>query len=135
MASKSSRRPLSRADALARLAEAEAYLQGAELLVGGSTGAEAKAAAGIAVLAGVAAADAICGLVLGEHSSGDDHGQAVKMAAEATRPATKAGNSLRRLLSEKTPVQYGVQRLSSADALEMVKWATDVVEEARRRAM
>ena len=41
-------------------------------------------------------------------NSGDDHVRAVELPAEATRPAKKAANSLKRLLTEKTPIQYGV---------------------------
>lgn len=134
MAKKSSTAPLNNAEARARLSEARAYLETAELHVASNSQAERKVSGSNAILAGIAAADAICGLILGERSSGEDHTQAVTLLTQAVRPAKKAPNSLRRLLSEKTPVQYGVQPVSAADAAQLLKWARDVVEEANARA-
>lgn len=99
-----------------------------------SSAAERKVSGSNAVLAGIAASDAICGLALGERSSGEDHAQAVTLLRRATHPATKAANSLRRLLAEKTPVQYGVQPISATDSAQLAKWARDVVAEAIERA-
>jgi hypothetical protein len=134
VAKKSSTAPLNNAEARARLSEARAYLETAELHVASNSQAERKVSGSNAILAGIAAADAICGLILGERSSGEDHTQAVTLLTQAVRPAKKAPNSLRRLLSEKTPVQYGVQPVSAADAAQLLKWARDVVEEANARA-
>jgi len=134
VAKKSSVTPLNIAEARARLSEARAYLETAELHVASKVPAERKVSGSNAILAGIAAADAICGLVLGERSSGEDHAQAVTLLTQAVSPATKAPNSLRRLLSEKTPVQYGVQPVSAADAAQLVKWARDVVDAAIERA-
>ena len=83
-----------------------------------------------AILAGIAASDAICGLVLGLRSSGDDHAQAISLLKQATHPSTKAANSLTRLLTQKTPVQYGADGISASYALELIKWARDIVTEA-----
>jgi hypothetical protein len=134
MAKKSSTAPLNNAEARARLSEARAYLETAELHVASNSQAERKVSGSNAILAGIAAADAICGLILGERSSGEDHTQAVTLLTQAVRPAKKAPNSLRRLLSEKTPVQYGVQPVSLADVAQLLKWARDVVDEANERA-
>lgn len=116
------------------MSEARAYLEMAELHVASASPAERKVSGSNAILAGIAAADSICGLVLGERSSGEDHTQAVTLLTRAIQPTKKAANSLRRLLSEKTPVQYGVQPVTAADAIELVKWARDVVDEAIERA-
>ena len=134
MAKKSSTAPLNNAEARARLSEARAYLETAELHVASNSQAERKVSGSNAILAGIAAADAICGLILGERSSGEDHTQAVTLLTQAVRPAKKAPNSLRRLLSEKTPVQYGVQPVSLADVAQLLKWARDVVDETNERA-
>jgi hypothetical protein len=134
MPRKSSTTPLSEGEARARLSEARAYLEMAELHVASDSPAERKVSGSNAILAGIAAADAICGLVLGERSSGEDHTQAVALLTRATQPMRKAANSLRRLLTEKTPVQYGVLQVSATDAAELVKWARDVVDEAIERA-
>jgi hypothetical protein len=133
MPRKSSTTPLSEGEARARLSEARAYLEMAELHVASDSPAERKVSGSNAILAGIAAADAICGLVLGERSSGEDHTQAVALLTRATQPMRKAANSLRRLLTE-TPVQYGVLQVSATDAAELVKWARDVVDEAIERA-
>ncbi|WP_349899390.1 hypothetical protein [Parafrigoribacterium soli] len=108
------------------------YLAAAEVLDSGGA-AENKVAGSNAILAGIAAADAICGLVLGERSSGDDHAQAIMLLKRATHPSTKAANSLRRLLTQKTPVQYGVDAINASDAASLIGWARDIVHEADSR--
>lgn len=123
---------LDKIGARARLKEAHLYLSAAELLDSGSA-AENKVAGSNAILAGIAAADAICGLALGERSSGDDHAQAISLLKRATHPSTKAASSLTRLLTQKTPVQYGADAISTTDAANLIKWARDVVHEADAR--
>lgn len=73
---------LDKAGARARLKEAGVYLAMAEL-AGSGNSAESKVAGSNAILAGIAAADAICGLVLGERSAGDDHTQAINLLKRA----------------------------------------------------
>ncbi len=124
--------PLDRTGARARLEEARLYLATAELLDSGKA-AENKVAGSNAILAGIAAADAICGLVLGLRSSGDDHAAAIALLKQATHPSTKAANGLKRLLTEKTPVQYGSDGISAGDAANMIRWARDIVEEAESK--
>jgi hypothetical protein len=126
---KSSTVSLDKAGARARLKEARVYLAMAEL-AGSGNSAENKVAGSNAILAGIAAADAICGLVLGERNSGDDHAQAIGLLKKAIHPSTKAATSLKRLLTQKTPVQYGVDAISASDAADLIKWARDIVEEA-----
>lgn len=70
---------------------------------------------------------------MGERSAGEDHAQAVDLLKRATHPSTKAANSLARLLTQKTPVQYGADAISATDAANLVKWARDVVNEADAR--
>jgi hypothetical protein len=123
---------LDKAGARARLQEAHLYLSAADMLDSGSA-AENKVAGSNAILAGIAAADAICGLVLGERSSGEDHAHAITLLKRATHPSTKAANSLARLLTQKTPVQYGADAISATDAANLMKWARDLVTEADAR--
>lgn len=134
MAKNSPTSPISAGEARARLKEAVAYLEMADLHADSSSAAERKVSGSNAILAGIAASDAICGLTLGERSSGEDHVQAVALLRRATHPATKAANSLKRLLTQKTPVQYGVQSVSAADSAQLARWARDVVAEALERA-
>lgn len=123
---------LDKVGARARLKEARLYLAAAELLDSGGA-AENKVAGSNAILAGIAAADAICGLVLGERSAGDDHAHAISLLKRATHPATKPANSLTRLLTQKTPVQYGADPIGAKDAANLIKWARDLVQEAEAR--
>lgn len=132
MARRSTTVPLDRAGARARLREAQTYLSAADLLASGSA-AENKVAGSNAILAGIAAADAICGLVLGQRSAGEDHAQAVRLLERATHPSTKAANALKRLLTRKTPVQYGADAISANDAADLVAWARLIVEAAEER--
>jgi hypothetical protein len=76
-ASKTQRtRACSTYDARRRLAQSKKYVEVAELLLG-EDAAEAKTVAtGNAVLAGIAAADAICCTTPGERSRSQDHRQA-----------------------------------------------------------
>lgn len=121
-----------KAGARARLREAHLYLSAAELLDSGGA-AENKVAGANAILSGIAAADAICGLVLGERSVGDDHMQAINLLKRAIHPSTKAANSLKRLLTQKTPVQYGADAISAADTANLIAWARDIVDEGDAR--
>ena len=132
MSKKNSTVSIDKAGARNRLKEAHLYLSTAEMLDSGSA-AENKVAGSNAILAGIAAADAVCGLVLGLRSAGDDHAQAVSLIKKATHPSTKAANSLARLLTQKTPVQYGADAISASDAANLVKWARDIVQEADER--
>jgi len=134
MARKSSTSPLSAAEARGRLKDAQAYLELAELGAASTSPAERRVSGSNAILAGIAAADAICGLSLGERSSGDDHIQAAALLERAVRPRTKTVTNFRRLVTDKTPIQYGVQPVSVADAAALLKWAKEIVADAVQRA-
>jgi len=71
--------------------------------------------------------------VLGERSPGDDHAQAINLLKKATNPSTKAANCLKRLLTQKTPVQYGADAISAGDAADLIRWARDIVHKAEAR--
>ena len=134
MARKSSTSPLSTGEARARLKEAQAYLELAGLGAASGSAAERRVSGSNAILAGIAAADAICGLTLGERSSGEDHAQAIPLLERAVGPRSKTVSSFRRLVTDKTPIQYGVRPVSVADAAALLKWAKEIVDDAVRRA-
>ena len=70
----------SAADARIRLKTAQAYLEVAGAVLDERTAEEYRnVAAGAAILAGIAAADAICGLRLGRLHRGDDHRGAIDL--------------------------------------------------------
>jgi hypothetical protein len=58
----------------------------------------------LCIHAGIAAADVICCIRIGEHATGEDHAEAVKLLARADKESAKF---LRTLLGFKTKAGYG----------------------------
>lgn len=103
--------PGSSGDAAIRLAIAREYAELAELKADESRGAARNAAAGNAVLAGIAAADAICLATSGVRSASNSHADAVALLASV---APALGKHLGTLVSDKTNTHYGTSFTSSA---------------------
>jgi hypothetical protein len=121
---------MSRAEALTRAEHARAYLLVADLVRDDSSiGARANILGSIAVLAGIAASDAICGMALGKRSVGGAHAEAVDLLRRATPPQSKAASALGRLLASKTDTQYSAQLVSSAKARDLFRAAEQLVGE------
>jgi hypothetical protein len=127
-----------RPEARRRQTQAEQFLEVAELAAEDSSGEGdldyANASATLAVLAGIAAADAACCSELGERSRGDDHHQAEQLLARITPGGKEAANDLRRLLNLKDDAQYGFYNVSGADlrrvlraSRALVKFASDLL--------
>jgi hypothetical protein len=72
-------------EARQRLVSARAYMDAAELILGDERKGYAGVAAGNAVLAGIAASDAICGKGLRKRFRGEDHRQAVDLLETASQ--------------------------------------------------
>lgn len=124
--------PCSAADARGRLRTAGAYLEVArQVLEEPSRGEYLTVAAGLAVLAGIAASDAICGTRLRCIHRGDDHTGAQDLLRQATQDGSKLATQLGRLLSLKDAAHYGVQVVSSRNATDATKWAAHLVDRAR----
>lgn len=87
-------------------------------------------AAGLAVLAGIAASDAICGARLGRIHRGEDHVGAQDLLSESTPDGRKLAVHLGRLLSIKDAAHYGVPVVSSRKATDAIRWAARLVERA-----
>lgn len=79
------------------------------------------------VLAGIAAADAICGLALGKRAASDSHQEAVALLATATVNGPNYAKDLRRLLGVKTNAQYSADMIGTETASNSRKWATRLV--------
>lgn len=71
-------RPITKEEGAARRKIATKYLEVAEIAAT-EDGAAINVAVGIAVLAGIAASDAICAATLGERYAGQDHSAAVQV--------------------------------------------------------
>ncbi len=125
-------RAIDRAGVLHRAQQARAYLEVAQsassVAVPGST----NVAGSNAVLAGIAAADAICGHTIGARAAGDAHAEAISLLQRATPPGSRASTHLRRLLSSKTDTQYSSNLVSVTKAAEMLNSAEKLIEEMER---
>ncbi|MDQ6839076.1 MAG: hypothetical protein M3137_12290 [Actinomycetota bacterium] len=120
-------------EARARLRTAEAYLETAELVIDEATKKEfSNVAAGLAVLAGVAASDAVCCVRLGRHHRGEDHRGAGALLDQATPDGRKLATTLARLLDIKDTAHYGTSLVDTRTARNAIRWATLLVERARQ---
>lgn len=93
-----------RTQAKNRLDVAKQYQELAHLKSDEDTGAARNAAAGNAVLAGIAAADAICCLRLGQRSSSSDHTDAIALLAKVDK---KLAQDFSILIGDKPTSHYG----------------------------
>ncbi len=83
-----------------------------------------------AVLAGIAACDALCGIALGECARGEAHGEAVVLVARVAPGGARHATDLRRLLAVKNNAQYSPATLSAEAARTAVVWAGRLVDAA-----
>jgi len=84
-----------------------------------------------AVLAGIAAADAVCCLRLGRHAAGDDHDAAADLLFEAVPPGSPA---LAELPAIKSKAHYSAEPVRAAQARGAVRRAETLVDLASRAA-
>jgi hypothetical protein len=106
-------RTMSAGEVAARRDEAVAYLEAARLLATSDDPADRKVSGSNAVLGGIAAADAICGHLLGIRHAGEDHAESRRLVDAACRPDRQPGAHLKRLLDEKTNFQYSASRVTA----------------------
>lgn len=123
---------ITRADARARLKTARMYLTAAELILGESADEAATVATGNAVLAGIAAADAICGHASGERYRGPDHRAAADHLERVTGDQA-LGRVLRELVDLKDAGHYGVGNLTRANATKALRRAHRLLDAAGSR--
>lgn len=90
---------------------------------------EAQAAASNAVLAAIAASDALCGHALGQRAADQDHRSATALLASVQPDGTRLANKLGRLLSDKTVLQYGTfcTRATAAQAVRDAELLVDAL--------
>ena len=115
-----------RADATVRLRQAESFLVVADLVLDQSddpTLALTSVAASLAVLAGIAAADAACCVALGRRARGQNHEEAVALVRTIAPNGEAMARDLSRLLALKDNAQYGVLIVTSERARSSVGWA------------
>ena len=110
-----------------RLAIAEQYLALAQMIVDDTSEGAINACIGNCVLAGIAAADALCYARLGERYSGPDHDQAADIL---DRVSKEYGSCLRSLTRLKTKSQYGDEWLTDSSRKAALRNAMRLVREA-----
>jgi hypothetical protein len=93
-----------------------------------------SAAAALAVLAGIAAADAACCQALGRRSRGQGHRQALALVKQVEAGGSEAAKAFGRLLNLKDQARYGLFDVGGKDlqsairqAEALVTFATDVL--------
>lgn len=118
-----------RAEAAGRRRVAEKYLEVAEIAAQ-EDGAAINVTVGIAVLAGIAAGDAICIASTGERYSGPDHAAAAELLGRVDKVL---GDQLRDLVGLKPGSHYGESLLSARSRTRALRAANALVAAARDR--
>lgn len=124
-----STRPCGAAQARGHLQRARAYLELAELAQDDQAGEQARASVGNAVLAGIAAGDAICCARGGVRSSSTNHMDAVRLLRRVTGDRGLA-KALRELIDMKNEAHYGLDRFNRDRNTAAVRRARALVEAA-----
>jgi hypothetical protein len=120
-----------RAQARVRLDQARAFLDVAELVSAEESDlANEHVSAALAVLAGIAAADAACCAALGQRSRGQDHRQALALVAQAGPDGKSLSRALGRLLDIKDGAHYGMVYVNPQQAKTAIRHATTLVDGA-----
>ena len=120
-----------RTEAATRLAQADAYLVAARLVVDDPTDlANPGVASALAVLAGIAATDAACCARLSVRARGQDHRETTALVSTVAPHGPAMAKDLGRLLDRKDSVQYGAALISAAEGVRMVGRAARLVGHA-----
>jgi hypothetical protein len=122
----------SNSQARTRLGHAERYLEVAQTVLNDEAGAEATVATGNAVLAGIAAADAICCSTVGKRYRGADH-RAAADYLEAVTGHRELGQALRDLADYKDQAHYGLDNVRTIRAKAAIRRAKKLTVAARDR--
>lgn len=117
-----------------RLAQARSFLEVAELTADvDDTHLEyGSVAASVAILAGIAAADAVCCQVLGRRSRSDDHHDAEALLVEVTPGGKRAAGQLRKLITLKDAAPYGFVSVTTPQLKQSIRQARQLVEFAEQ---
>jgi hypothetical protein len=114
-----------RRQAMARLDQARAFLDVAKLV-----GDQDDVAASLAVLAGIAASDAVCCVALGRRPRSQDHRQAIDLLRQIAGVGGAMARDLGRLLAIKDDAHYGVLHVSGQRVTAAIRQAGRVVDTA-----
>lgn len=117
-----------------RLDQAVRFLDVAELTADESDPSPeyGSAAASIAILAGIAAADAACCHALGKRSRSDNHHDAEQLVAEVRPGGKRAAAQLRQLIDLKDAAHYGFITVTAPELKRCLRQARQLVAFAER---
>lgn len=119
-----------RAEAIARLRQARAFVEVAELCLADVDNPDLPlrgVAGALAALGGIAASDAACCARLGRRSRGQDHAQAITLVATVRPDGERLARDLGRLIAIKDNVHYDAIMISMTDAKAAVAQAKRMV--------
>lgn len=122
--------PCGSPEARQRLGHARSFLEVAELAedVTDPSLEYGSVAASVAVLAGIAAADAACCSELGERSRSDSHHDAERLLELITPGGKEAASQLRQLIDLKDAAHYGFINVSAQQLKRSLRQARSLVE-------
>jgi len=95
----------------------------------------AGVAASVAILAGIAAADAACCQALGRRSRSDDHHDAEALLTQITPGGKRAAGQLRQLIDIKDTAHYGFISVTSSQLKRALRQAQHLVDFAERQQL
>ena len=129
----------SKEDARSRFKRAESFLIVADLVLGERVETYEQedginlsgVAAALAVLSGIAAADAACCYRLGTRSRGQDHAQAVDLVKQVIPHGEDLARDLDRMLVLKDNAHYGILGVSDVESRNAVGWARRMIANTR----
>lgn len=121
--------PCGPTEAAARIAHARKYLEVASIVATEKETAESNSvAASLAVLAGIAAADAACCQALGRRSRSQNHRDAEALLAQVHPGGPGAAKALQRLLDVKDVAHYGLVHVGHQRVTASLRHAGALVE-------
>ncbi len=121
--------PCDRAQARTRLENAQKALEVAQLAAAEEEiPASRSVAAALAVLSGIASADAACCAALGRRSRGDDHRQAAALLSQIVPAGARAAKALIDLLNVKDTAQYGLIPITRRELTTAVRRARTLLD-------
>ncbi|MEN8040771.1 MAG: hypothetical protein ABFR95_04640 [Actinomycetota bacterium] len=124
--------PCTRQHAVNRLSQAESFAELATIVdPGRDPGPDRSAAVANAVLAAIAAADALCCARLGVHAAGNDHREAVRLLKDVAEVGAETATALSTLLGLKQKAQYGATDPSAGETVRAVRAMQQIIEFAR----
>jgi hypothetical protein len=117
-----------------RLRKAEQFMEGAETIrdLADDERDVGDAYVTLCIHAGIAAADVVCSITLGEHVQGDDHSAAVTHLSKVRPDGQDLSDSLRTLLTMKTRAGYSHQSVSASDRKRAGRAAERLLTAMRR---